>query len=99
MKNYYKILELEKTAELKDIRKSYKRLALIWHPDRNNGNDTKFKENVLVKLVDNKLNGENLDLSFQNNYLLRNGFIFFFSVATTVLLLTIKDYKKRREYF
>ena len=29
--------------------------------------DTKFKENVLVKLVDNKLNGENLDLSFQNN--------------------------------
>ena len=32
--------------------------------------DTKFKENVLVKHVDNKLNGENLDLSFQNNLLL-----------------------------
>ena len=29
--------------------------------------DTNFKENVLVKHVDNKLNGENLDLSFQNN--------------------------------
>ena len=29
--------------------------------------DTKFKENVLVKHVDNKLNAENLDLSFQNN--------------------------------
>ena len=32
--------------------------------------DTKFKENVLVKHVDNKLNGENLDLSFQNNLML-----------------------------
>ena len=29
--------------------------------------DTNFKENILVKHVDNKLNGENLDLSFQNN--------------------------------
>ena len=32
--------------------------------------DTKFKENVLVNHVDNKLNGENLDLSFQNNLML-----------------------------
>ena len=29
--------------------------------------DTNFKENVLVKHVDNELNGENLDLSFQSN--------------------------------
>ena len=29
--------------------------------------DTSFKENILVKHVDNKLNGENLDLSFQDN--------------------------------
>ena len=29
--------------------------------------DTNFRENILVKHVDNKLNGENLDLSFQNN--------------------------------
>ena len=29
--------------------------------------DTNFKENILVKHVDNKLNGENLDLSFQDN--------------------------------
>ena len=31
--------------------------------------DTNFTKNVLVKHVDNKLNGENLDLSFQNNLL------------------------------
>ena len=29
--------------------------------------DTNFKENILVKYVDSKLNGENLDLSFLNN--------------------------------
>ena len=29
--------------------------------------DTNFEENILVKHADNKLNGENLDLSFQNN--------------------------------
>jgi len=29
--------------------------------------DTSFKQNILVKHVDNKLNAENLDLSFQNN--------------------------------
>ena len=29
--------------------------------------DTNFKENILVKHVDNILNGENLDLSFQDN--------------------------------
>ena len=32
--------------------------------------DTNFEKNVFVKHVDNKLNGENLDLSFQNNLLL-----------------------------
>ena len=29
--------------------------------------DTSFKENILVKHADNKLNGENLDLSFQDS--------------------------------
>jgi len=29
--------------------------------------DTSFKQNILVKHVDNKLNAENLDLSFQKN--------------------------------
>ncbi len=32
--------------------------------------DTKFEKNVLVKHIDNKVNGENLNLSFQNNLML-----------------------------
>jgi DnaJ family protein B protein 4 len=35
--NYYKILEVEPTASLEDIKKSYRRLSLKHHPDRNGG--------------------------------------------------------------
>ena len=35
VKDYYKILELDSTATLKDIKKAYRKLALQWHPDRN----------------------------------------------------------------
>ena len=47
MKDYYKILELEKTATQDDVKKSYRRLAMKYHPDRNSGDaaaEKKFKE-------------------------------------------------------
>ena len=47
--------------------------------------DTKFKENVLVKHVDNKLNGENLDLSFQNNLMLMYNNIIYQNSDTKLL--------------
>ena len=47
--------------------------------------DTKFKENVLVKYVDNKLNGENLDLSFQNNLMLMYNNIIYQNSDTKLL--------------
>lgn len=46
-KNYYDVLEVKKDSPLSDIKKSYKRLAKKYHPDKNNGDkelEEKFKE-------------------------------------------------------
>jgi curved DNA-binding protein CbpA len=47
-KDYYKILEVSSTASQADIKKSYRRLAMKYHPDKNRDDDklseTKFKE-------------------------------------------------------
>ena len=76
-KCYYKILGIEKTATLKDIKKAYKKLAIIYHPDKSKEehkieNEEKFKEinESYSVLSDNDkrinydkfgLNGENMN--------------------------------------
>jgi len=43
-KNYYKILSVPRNAQLKEIKKSYRELALQWHPDKNTDNKEKAEQ-------------------------------------------------------
>ena len=44
MPTFYEILGVDKTATLTDIKKKYRRASLEHHPDKNGGNDIKFKK-------------------------------------------------------
>ncbi len=43
-KDYYKSLEVEKNASKDEIKKAFHKLAHKYHPDKNKGDDKKFKE-------------------------------------------------------
>lgn len=44
MKDYYKILGVEKNASKDDVKRAFRKLASKYHPDKKTGDEAKFKE-------------------------------------------------------
>lgn len=72
--NYYEILELKQEASADEIKKSYRRLAMKFHPDRNSG-DKKSEDNfkrineAYITLSDyQKKKDYDFSLSLSNNF-------------------------------
>ncbi|XP_058965590.2 dnaJ homolog subfamily C member 3-like [Pocillopora verrucosa] len=50
-RDYYKILGLKRTASKKEILKSYRKLAVKWHPDQYKGDDKKKAEKMFIDVA------------------------------------------------
>lgn len=62
MKDYYNILGVKFKATKEEIRTAFKRLALQYHPDKNNGQDLKFKEiNEAYQILYNDITRKDYD--------------------------------------
>lgn len=50
-RDYYKILSIPRNAEKKDIIKAYRREAMIWHPDKYDGDDKVMAEKRFIDIA------------------------------------------------
>ena len=59
MTDYYKILGVSQNADVKEIKKAYKNLSVIYHPDKEGGDKDKFIEidKAYRELVKLNING------------------------------------------
>lgn len=67
-KNYYEILGVPRNASKDDIKRAYHILAHQYHPDKNNGNEKRFKEiNEAWRVLSGDLSKAEYDRSYDGN--------------------------------
>ena len=70
MKDYYKILNLNKDCSQEDIKKSYRKLSLLHHPDRPGGSEVKCKKiNEAYDILGDVQKRKRYDLESSNPFL------------------------------
>ena len=67
-KDYYIILEISKTASTAEIKKAYRRLALIHHPDKNQGDKTSEEKFKLINEAYEVLTNTNKRILFDSDH-------------------------------
>ena len=82
LKNYYQILSVDENSNIDEIKRSYRRLSIKYHPDKNNNNDKQFKQlthayqsildNLNHQIILNNKNETNQNNNNQNDKNLNN---------------------------
>lgn len=70
---YYKILGIDKSCSQEDVKKAYKKLAIKYHPDKNNGDDEQFKKiTEAYEVLSDPEQRQRYDNPHQNRIMLRH---------------------------
>lgn len=67
LKSYYNTLDLPTSATIDDIKKNYKRLAMIYHPDRSDGDKTKEEHFKKIQEAYSVLSNESTKRMYDND--------------------------------
>ena len=74
MSNLYEILEIKENATSEEIKKAYRRLSLLYHPDRPGGSPEKFKKiNEAYDILSDSNKRKMYDLESSNPFLKMSG--------------------------
>lgn len=72
--DYYKTLGIDKSASQEDIKQAYKKLAKDTHPDRNGGDDTRFKQiNEAYQTLGDQKKRQEYDMVKDGGYFAQGG--------------------------
>lgn len=94
--DYYNTLGVSRNTPIEEIKKSYRKLAMQHHPDRTNGDDTKFKQiNEAYDTLGNPDKKRAYDMQFQQHRFNTGNFNDFFGQHSGFREPTYRQHKNR----